>query len=96
MTAPHQPEHRRHLHQRLYRQQQGPHDRRQRRRHLRSGGSCFYDADGNLVLKDPGQVRFAFEMDYNGTPGDPSDDVEVPDSFRLVAPIHREQRLVGS
>ena len=49
-----------------------------------SGTSRFYDADGNFVLKDPGQVRFAFDIDYNGTPGDPSDDVEVPDSFRIV------------
>jgi hypothetical protein len=49
-----------------------------------SGSSRFYDADGNFVLKDPGQVRFAADIDYNGTPGDPSDDVEVPDSFRIV------------
>jgi hypothetical protein len=49
-----------------------------------SGGSRFYDTDGNLVLKDPGQVRFAFDVDYNGTRGDPTDDVEVPDSFRVV------------
>jgi hypothetical protein len=49
-----------------------------------SGGSRFYDADGNFVLKDPGQVRFAFDIDYNGTPGGPNDDVEVPDSFRIV------------
>src|SRR6266542_488792 len=49
-----------------------------------SGGSRFYDTDGNLVLKDPGEVRFAFDVDYNGTPGDPNDDVEVPDSFRVV------------
>jgi hypothetical protein len=51
-----------------------------------SGGSRFYDANGKLVLRDPGQVRFAFDIDYNGTPGDPSDDVEVPDSFRIVRP----------
>jgi hypothetical protein len=51
-----------------------------------SGGSRFYDADGKLVLKDPGQVRVAFDIDYNGTPGDPSDDVEIPDSFRIVRP----------
>ena len=38
------------------------------------------------MLKDPGQTRFAFDIDYNGTPGDPSDDVEVPDSFRIVRP----------
>ena len=49
-----------------------------------SGGSRFYDADGKLVLRDPGQVRFAFDIDYNGTPGNPDDDVEVPDSFRIV------------
>jgi hypothetical protein len=51
-----------------------------------SGGSRFYDTNGNFVLKDPGQVRFAVDIDYNGTPGDPSDDVEVPDSFRIVRP----------
>jgi len=49
-----------------------------------SGGSRYYDADGNFVLKDPGQFRFAVDIDYKGTPGDPSDDVEVPDSFRVV------------
>ncbi len=49
-----------------------------------SGGSRYYDAAGTLVLKDPGQTRFAFDIDYNGTPGDPEDDVEVPDSFRVV------------
>ena len=37
-----------------------------------SGGSRFYDTDGKLVLKDPGQFRFAFDVDYNGTPGDPA------------------------
>ena len=51
-----------------------------------SGGSRFYDANGKLVLKDPGQVRVAFDIDYNGTPGDPDDDIEVPDSFRIVRP----------
>jgi len=49
-----------------------------------SGGSRFYDTNGKLVLRDPGQFRFAFDIDYMGTPGDPSDDVEVPDSFRVV------------
>ena len=49
-----------------------------------SGGSRFYDADGKLVLKDPGEVRVAFDIDYNGTPGDPSDDTDVPNSFRIV------------
>ena len=49
-----------------------------------SGGSRFYDSNGKLVLKDPGQVRVAFDIDYNGTPGDPDDDVEIPGSFRIV------------
>jgi len=49
-----------------------------------TGGSRFYDADGNFVLKDPGQLRFAVDFNLNGTPGDPSDDFEVPGSFRVV------------
>jgi hypothetical protein len=49
-----------------------------------SGGSRYYDASGKLVLKDPGEFRSAVDINYNGTPGDPSDDVEVPDSFRVV------------
>jgi hypothetical protein len=49
-----------------------------------SGGSRFYDAAGNFVLKDPGQFEFAVDIDYNGTPGNPDDDIEVPDSFRVV------------
>ena len=60
-----------------------------------SGGSRFYDSDGNLVLKDPGQTRFAVDIDYNGTPGDPSDDVEVPDSFRVVRPSTGNSDLSG-
>ena len=49
-----------------------------------SGSSRFYDTNGKFVLKDPGEVRVAFDIDYNGTPGDPSDDIDVPDSFRIV------------
>jgi hypothetical protein len=49
-----------------------------------SGGSRYYDRDGNLVLRDPGEIRFAVEIDYNGTPSDPSDDEEVEGSFRVV------------
>ena len=51
-----------------------------------SGGSRFYDAAGKLVLRDPGQTRFAVDIDYNGTPGDPSDDVEVPTPSGSSAP----------
>src|SRR6185295_2989042 len=49
-----------------------------------AGGSRYYDGDGKLVLKDPGEVRFAVDIRYMGTPGNPDDDQEVPDSFRLV------------
>ena len=49
-----------------------------------SGSSRFYDTNGKFVLKDPGEFRFAIDIDYNGTPGDPSDDPEVPNSFRTV------------
>jgi hypothetical protein len=49
-----------------------------------AGGSRYYDQDGKLVLKDPGEVRFSIDIDYMGTPGDPNDDVEVPDSFQPV------------
>lgn len=60
-----------------------------------SGGSRFYDANGKPVLQDPGQVRFAFDIDYNGTPGDPKDDVEVPESFRIVRPSTGHSDLSG-
>jgi hypothetical protein len=60
-----------------------------------SGGSRRYDADGNLVLRETGQLRFAVDIDYNGTPGDPSDDVEVPDSFRIVRPFTGHSDISG-
>jgi hypothetical protein len=51
-----------------------------------SGGARYYDNSGNLVLKDPGEIRFAFEIDYNGTPGNPDDDEEIDGSFRVIRP----------
>jgi hypothetical protein len=51
-----------------------------------AGGSRFYDSDGKLVLKDPGEIRFSVVIDYMGTPGNPDDDVFVEDSFQLVRP----------
>jgi hypothetical protein len=51
-----------------------------------AGGSRFYDRDGTLVLKDPGEIRFSVVIDYMGTPGNPDDDVFVEDSFQLVRP----------
>jgi hypothetical protein len=49
-----------------------------------AGGSRYYDSTGKLVLKDPGEIRFAFDIDYMGTPGNPDDDEEIEDSFRIV------------
>jgi hypothetical protein len=51
-----------------------------------SGGTRFYDDTGKVVLRDPGTVRFAVDLDTNGTPGDPSDDIEIPGTFHIVKP----------
>jgi len=48
-----------------------------------AGGARFYDQNGDMVLRDPGQIRFAVDIDYAGTPGDPSDDIQISD-FRVV------------
>ena len=60
-----------------------------------SGGSRFYDAHGNFVLKDPGTVRYAVDINYHGTPGDPRNWVVVPGSFRLVKPSTGNSDLSG-
>ena len=60
-----------------------------------TGGWRAYDSDGNLVLKDPGQIRFAFDIDYNGTPGDPSDDEFIEDSFRVLKESTRRNDTEG-
>jgi hypothetical protein len=49
-----------------------------------AGSSRYYDQYGKKVLMDTGQVQFAFDVDYNGTPSDPYDDEEIPGSFRVV------------
>jgi hypothetical protein len=51
-----------------------------------AGSARYYDQFGNFVLKDPGMVRFSIDVDYNGTPADPDDDVSVPGSFQIVKP----------
>jgi hypothetical protein len=51
-----------------------------------AGSSRLYDAAGNFVLHDAGSFRFSIVVDYNKTPGNPDDDIEVPDSFRVVRP----------
>jgi hypothetical protein len=49
-----------------------------------SGSDVWRDQFGKVQLSDNGNIRYAFDIDYNGTPGNPGDDVEVPDSFRIV------------
>lgn len=51
-----------------------------------AGSSRYYDQFGNFVLKDPGMVRFSFDVDYNGTPANPDDDEFVEGSFQIVKP----------
>jgi hypothetical protein len=49
-----------------------------------AGSSRYYDDSGRFVLNDPGSERVAFELDYHGTLGNPDDDTQVPNSFRIV------------
>jgi hypothetical protein len=44
---------------------------------LLTGPSTLYGPDGKPLARDPGQVRFEILIDTNGTPGDPSDDIEL-------------------
>ena len=39
-----------------------------------------------LRAEGPRRIWTTFDLDYNGTPSDPSDDVDVPDSFQIVRP----------
>ena len=47
----------------------------------------IYGADGEVLARNPGQVRFEVDVDHAGTPGDPSDDVFL--AFRLVKEFDR-------
>lgn len=49
-----------------------------------SGADRWTDKNGRLVLVDSGTFRYSIAIDYHGTPGDVSDDTEVPDSFTIV------------
>jgi hypothetical protein len=41
---------------------------------LAAGGERWYDANGKLLFRDPGQTRFEILIDHGGTPSDPNDD----------------------
>ena len=44
---------------------------------LATGPFTLYGPNGKAIARDPGQVRFAFLIDHNGTPTDPTDDIEL-------------------
>ena len=44
---------------------------------LSTGSAKWFDAAGELVHNEPGQIRFALLVDDNGTPSDPFDDGET-------------------
>lgn len=44
---------------------------------LLTGGERTYGDSGRLIARNSGQVRFRITVDDNGTPSDPSDDVEL-------------------
>lgn len=41
---------------------------------LATGNATLYDSAGNVIGRNPGQVRFEVLVDHAGTPADPSDD----------------------
>jgi hypothetical protein len=46
-----------------------------------SAMSKWFGPDGEFLLITAGQFAFQFMVDDGGTPADPSDDVEIPDTF---------------
>lgn len=51
------------------------------------GTTRWYGADGRLLFVDAGHFSFQILVDHGGTPGDPSDDVEIEDSFTVVKEV---------
>ena len=51
---------------------------------LATGNAVLYGPDGSAIGRDPGQIRFSFDVDHGGTPTDPSDDTEIEGSFQLI------------
>ena len=50
---------------------------------LTTGNSVLYDEAGNVLARNPGQVRFEIRIDNAGTPTDPSDD----DFIEFIRPL---------
>ena len=56
---------------------------------LTTGNIAVYGPDGKApgseaLARNPGQIRFEFDVDHAGTPTDPFDDEEIEGSFRMV------------
>ena len=56
---------------------------------LTTGNATVYGPDGKApdskaLARNPGQIRFEFDVDHGGTPTDPFDDEEIDGSFRMV------------
>jgi hypothetical protein len=51
---------------------------------LATGNATLYGPDGKAIARDPGQIRFRFDVDHGGTPTDPSDDTEIEGSFEII------------
>jgi len=56
---------------------------------LSTGNVAVYGPDGKApdskaLARNPGQIRFEFDVDHAGTPTDPFDDVEIDSSFQVV------------
>ena len=41
---------------------------------LGTGNDVYYGPDGDVIGRNPGQIRSEFIVDHGGTPTDPSDD----------------------
>ena len=51
---------------------------------LTTGNVAVFGPDGKALARNPGQVRFEFDVDHAGTPTDPFDDVFVEGSGSMV------------
>lgn len=55
------------------------------------GSNRWYGSDGKLLFVSAGTFWFQFMVDHAGTPTDPSDDVEIQDSFVGVKEAGQDQ-----
>jgi hypothetical protein len=51
---------------------------------LATGNATLYGPNGNAIARNPGQLRFRFDVDDGGTPTDPSDDQEIEGTFEVI------------